>query len=222
MQNIILLQTQLAMFFSSPLTRTDHLAYTLIDNIEELSDIVPSISHYPISQQPFMQSIVNIQGNNFNIAINPERMDLFYNRNINTQIDIKNKFISLSSKVIKSIPSHYSINRIGVSSTSFFEHYDADTYIKNNFLKGNFNNSKEFQIKMNTPSKYKNKEINNIINIYWGVLPKNKEYIHGMFYNRDINTVASQKILSIEYQIDFFKKFSTDFSDLSLKEENNE
>lgn len=75
---------------------------------------------------------------------------------------------------------------------------------------------------MNTPSKYKNKEINNIINIYWGVLPKNKEYIHGMFYNRDINTVASQKILSIEYQIDFFKKFSTDFSDLSLKEENNE
>lgn len=120
MQNVILLQTQLAMFFSSPLTRTDHLAYTLIDNIEELSDIVPSISPYPIFQQNFMQSIVNIQGNNFNIAITPERMDLFCNRNINTEIDIKNNFISLSSKVIKSIPPHYSINRIGVKFNNFF------------------------------------------------------------------------------------------------------
>ena len=80
MQKGILLQAQLAIFFSTSIERPDKLAYKLLDNIEELFDIVPAISPYPLFQQHLTQSIVNIQGNGFNISINSERMDLFYNR----------------------------------------------------------------------------------------------------------------------------------------------
>lgn len=208
MQESTFLQAQLAMFFSSPIVRPDKFSYKLIDNIEELFDIIPSISPYPLFQQHFTQSIVNIQGNGFNISITPERMDLFYNKNININIDIKNSFILLASKIIKNI-STYTLNRIGINWLIFFEGYDADAYIKSKFLKDKIDIGKELQIKMNMVGKYKNREVNHIKNIYWGSIEKDTRYVQGMFYHQDINTIVSQKSLSQEYIMSFFDNYKS-------------
>lgn len=215
MKNGILLHTQLVLFFDPHIRRPDRLSYTLIDKIEYLSEIIPNITYF---QNPIIGTnshiLINLQGDNFNVSINQERLDLYINKNIDTDNEVENTFISLAKKILDGLES-ISISRIGIISLVFYETDNADEYIKCTYLKDTFKHGKELQVKMNILDKFKNKDINNVINIYSGNIKKGKNTILGLFYNKDVNTVPSTKELSKEYIKDFFSKqvnkFQLDF-----------
>lgn len=208
MNDPIFTQLQMAIFFLNAEDRPDLIAYKLLDGMKQFENVIPNISNFTTAFGEYAKvtsTNINISNKYYYISLSNQRLDLYYNLQpiIENNHKFQHEFSETSLHILK-ILEIYSIKRIGIVRTAFFEGLDCDEFIKNKFLNIEKESYTEFSMQFNKPSFFNEYKINKMTNIYHGEYNINGESKKGTFIYRDINNVPKDNKLPNEYLQDIF------------------
>ncbi|MEK4283213.1 hypothetical protein [Ureibacillus sp. FSL K6-0165] len=221
MEKLKLLQLQFALFFEKVEDRPDRLGHKLESFLGNIFDKMPTVLPIPPNAPPDIPNVIMESSNGVYVCnISKTRIDFIVNcLSINKDSDdILLDFIMKVREFTKVVTSSNKVIRFGLVGKYFKKEANAVKIVQSNYFIKNLGDLEELSIRYNKRTDWKERTLNDIIEINVGVFDINGSQEKGIILMRDINNVPDGSELDYFNVNQLLEFISPRFKELGITE----